>query len=605
MLTGSPQASLPFISIVITSYNYGHYLHDAIESALSQDYPCFEVVVTDNASTDDSWQIISSFSSNERLRTHRHESNIGAKANYDFGFDLARGDYVAFLSADDFFLPGHIRRLSEMVVRRPDVDLPYTDYITIDESGRISRRVPHPGSLPASYVDMRNEFAELFAHGPYHNFGTTMLRRNLFDEVGRTVGYLTASDFEFLVRLARLGRKFSYVDVPSIVFRNHSASMSGEAFVRSGSQVLDYLSIFEEHALPEMPRLRGYERAIGRHLDWRLANAARYPEAQQVARDNQPRILAIRDALEKNVRDRRIVKRPSSPRISVIVPTVDRLALLDDALRSIAGQDCDDWEIVIVGDAGTDLQPYLEHLDFYSRIRYVRLTKKVGIGAARNLGARLARAEIVCFLDDDDILGPTHLSSLSTTIQAGADVAYVGASLQIDDYDEATVLPRKVLARNIRAFADGSDAATLLEVANTVPLCAAALRRQCIDQTGGFGGLPLLESWEFLLRMKRAYGMRFVDAPGTHVSQRLWLRGQLLGANINSYPAAMQAVYTQHVTSDPHVARLRERHAEGVLTALRTTTHAALGEIEGATTFATTLSGCKVKVISGATTHGT
>ena len=593
----------PLISVIVTSYNYGRYLEAAIQSAVSQDYPNLELIVTDNASTDDSWEIVQRFAGSARMRAFRQPENIGARANYDFGLAQARGEFIAYLSADDYLLPGHFSRLADLLARHPDVDLPYTDYITVLENGEICRRVPHPGSLNADYVGMRNEFAELLAFGPYQCLGTVMFRRTLLDEVGPYDTELLADDFEFFVRLAKLGRKFAYINTPSIAFREHPASLSGEKFVREGLQVHDYVQIFETHALPEMWRLRGYERAIGRHLDWRINNALRFPEGRGAVERLSQRIAVIREALSRSAENRIIRRRSQEPRVSVVIPTTERLALLDQTLDSVVAQDAD-LEIVVVSDAGMDLGPYLEARLLGDRLRFVHLTKKVGVAAARNAGARVARAEIVCFLDDDDLLGPQQLSRLCDAVEQGNMLAYCTATLLVDDYDDGVLAPRRILARAVRAFL-AEDAAAMLEAANSIPLGAVAMRRQCLDEAGEFNtSIPVLEAWELLLRMKRTYGMKVVPVEGPQISQRVLLRGQILGQNAAQYPAGLETVYNLHRTADVQTADLRRRHAANILGALRSVTPAELGSVDGAANFARTFSGYALSAGEGKSAYG-
>lgn len=95
----------PLVSIVVNNYNYSAYLEQAIDSALSQDYSSFEVIVVDDGSTDDSRDVISRFGA--RIITVLKE-NGGQASAFNAGFNVARGSHILFLDADDVLLPGAV-----------------------------------------------------------------------------------------------------------------------------------------------------------------------------------------------------------------------------------------------------------------------------------------------------------------------------------------------------------------------------------------------------------------------------------------------------------------------------------------------------------------
>ncbi len=99
----------PTFSIVITSYNYGLYLASAIESVLIQKRPDVEILLIDDASTDDTPQIAQKYL--DQLRYVRNEFNLGAAGAWAVGLEIAKGKYLIKLDADDELLPGHLDAL--------------------------------------------------------------------------------------------------------------------------------------------------------------------------------------------------------------------------------------------------------------------------------------------------------------------------------------------------------------------------------------------------------------------------------------------------------------------------------------------------------------
>lgn len=92
----------PFVSICIPNYNKGQYIGDMIQSVLDQTYTNFELIIVDNASTDNSMDVINSFN-DPRIRVYRNDTNIGGTENGNKCFEYAKGDYIAIFHSDDLY----------------------------------------------------------------------------------------------------------------------------------------------------------------------------------------------------------------------------------------------------------------------------------------------------------------------------------------------------------------------------------------------------------------------------------------------------------------------------------------------------------------------
>ena len=140
--------SAPFISVLITTYNYGRFVEESIESVLSQDYPAErrEVVVVDDGSMDDTAERVKKYKG--RIRYFR-KANGGQASALNLGFAEARGEIVCLLDADDYFLPGKLARVAEAFGRDPALGMFYHPFLEFDtETGerRISRFLLVSGS---------------------------------------------------------------------------------------------------------------------------------------------------------------------------------------------------------------------------------------------------------------------------------------------------------------------------------------------------------------------------------------------------------------------------------------------------------------------------
>jgi glycosyltransferase involved in cell wall biosynthesis len=123
----------PLVTVLITCYNYGDYVGEAIESALSQTYERVEVVVVDDGSRDHSRDVIGSYG--DRV-TAVYKENGGQASGWNAGFVRGRGSIVQFLDADDILLPDTIERVVRAFRAHPDAALVQFRLEVADQSGR-------------------------------------------------------------------------------------------------------------------------------------------------------------------------------------------------------------------------------------------------------------------------------------------------------------------------------------------------------------------------------------------------------------------------------------------------------------------------------------
>lgn len=121
-----PLLRRPVVSVVVPCYNYGRFLPEAAASALSQDGVDVEVIVVDDASTDDSLAVARQLASADpRITVVAHSSNQGHIATYNDGLSRAAGKYVTLVSADDLVAPGALARAAALMEANPRVGLVY------------------------------------------------------------------------------------------------------------------------------------------------------------------------------------------------------------------------------------------------------------------------------------------------------------------------------------------------------------------------------------------------------------------------------------------------------------------------------------------------
>jgi glycosyltransferase involved in cell wall biosynthesis len=142
-VTASPGATAPKVSVVVPIYNQLDFIRETIESALAQDHPNLELVLSDDGSTDGTTEILREYAEREpeRVRLVASAENTGIAGAFNRALDAHTGDYIAWLGGDDVMLPGKLSRQIALLESQPDAIGCCTDAEVFDSaSGRIYGR---------------------------------------------------------------------------------------------------------------------------------------------------------------------------------------------------------------------------------------------------------------------------------------------------------------------------------------------------------------------------------------------------------------------------------------------------------------------------------
>ena len=192
----------PLVSIVIPCHNAERWVADAIESALSQTHTATEVIVVDDGSTDGSRQIIRSFGERIKLKFIDHQ---GAAHARNKGVEMASGEFIQFLDADDILFPHCVTRKIEVALNE-NADVVY--------SGGFFFNLEANAGTYESHAPSRIDLPGLIAHIIRSSLVTTILlcRKDSLGKIGGFDEELTnGQEHELLLRLALTGAKFTYV----------------------------------------------------------------------------------------------------------------------------------------------------------------------------------------------------------------------------------------------------------------------------------------------------------------------------------------------------------------------------------------------------------
>jgi glycosyltransferase involved in cell wall biosynthesis len=204
---------VPLVSVVLPTYNGSPYLDQTIQSCLRQTYAHLELIVVDDASTDDTANQVEHYGGSDvRVRLIRHKTNRGLPAALNTGFSFAQGEYYTWISDDNCFRPEALAQMVAVLKCNPMVDVVYSDYSIIDESGRCVERVV-VGEPEILLVGN--------AVGP-----SFLYRSKVQEQTGHySESLFLAEDYDFWLRASKSFR-FEPLHKDLYLYRRHNASLT-------------------------------------------------------------------------------------------------------------------------------------------------------------------------------------------------------------------------------------------------------------------------------------------------------------------------------------------------------------------------------------------
>ncbi|TXH31566.1 MAG: glycosyltransferase family 2 protein [Burkholderiaceae bacterium] len=211
----------PTLSILIPTYNYGHYIEKAIHSVLKQDFQDFELIISNNCSEDDTQDRVARIADQDnRIKLYKQPYNLGMVGNWNWCLNAARGEFILFLFADDYLLTNHT--LSSLIS-----PLSSANGLSMCAAGRMivsasekplhkARDLEEGGVIKGSTVIRRC----LVENGNLIGEPSAVMFRRKYANRGFRSDYRQLVDLEMWFHLAEQGDLF-FIDKPLVAFRNH------------------------------------------------------------------------------------------------------------------------------------------------------------------------------------------------------------------------------------------------------------------------------------------------------------------------------------------------------------------------------------------------
>jgi GT2 family glycosyltransferase/tRNA A-37 threonylcarbamoyl transferase component Bud32 len=197
------------------------------------------------------------------------------------------------------------------------------------------------------------------------------------------------------------------------------------------------------------------------------------------------------------------------PLVSVIVPTFNRPGTLIEAVKSVLNQTYRNLEVIVVNDAGADVENLVTYLNQDGRVTYIKHGKNRGLAASRNTGIGAARGKYIAYLDDDDRFYPQHVETLVRFLEGSEfRAAYTDAHRAHQELVDGTYVTKEKTIPYSYDF----DPLRIL-VCNYFPVLCMMHERACLEEAGIFDEtLTTHEDWDLWIRISRKF-------PFAHIKQ--------------------------------------------------------------------------------------
>ncbi|MBZ0245314.1 MAG: glycosyltransferase [Cyclobacteriaceae bacterium] len=227
--------SSPLVSVICLCYNHARYVVEAMQSVIGQTYPAVELIVVDDASTDNSVEVIKRFvKGKEQIKFISLEQNVGNCAAFNKGLELSSGAYIIDLAADDVLFPTRIEEGVKAFDRvQDDFGVQFSDAQLIDDVGNLIGF--HSDKYPHDNIPQGDIYRELIAR--YFILSPTMLiKRKVLELLNGYDEQLAYEDFDFWIRSSR-HFKYLYIPKPLVKRRVLNDAMNSKQFVRGSGQL--------------------------------------------------------------------------------------------------------------------------------------------------------------------------------------------------------------------------------------------------------------------------------------------------------------------------------------------------------------------------------
>lgn len=208
----------PIVSIGLFTRNGAKTIRRTLDSLLTQTFPEFELIISDNVSTDDTPRICKGYATKDsRIRYIRQEKSLSAAENQTFVLRTSRGEYFMWASDDDIWAPSFIEVLLEKLKNNPEYDVAMGSYDLLWSNGNLKYKVVFRGDLDMTQKTHEEIFKKMIFDAPVHVFIYGLYRRNFLLQIMRRFPSCARPDRVLMCEVALASRFYSVE--PTLFFK--------------------------------------------------------------------------------------------------------------------------------------------------------------------------------------------------------------------------------------------------------------------------------------------------------------------------------------------------------------------------------------------------
>ncbi len=214
---------MAFVTICLPVFNAARYLREAMDGILAQTYSDWHLIISDNASTDGSWEIASSFR-DPRISLFRHATNIGGGPNFQSVMSRVTTPLFCFHAGDDYFLPQHLERRVRLINAQPSVSFAHGAMNVIDADGAFLGIYREP----LAELEPRESLAPRFLQSNPVNVAGAVIRTEAVRKMGFALDlrYPLLFDWHLFMTLTLQSTGTAYDELPTAAYRLHAQSVA-------------------------------------------------------------------------------------------------------------------------------------------------------------------------------------------------------------------------------------------------------------------------------------------------------------------------------------------------------------------------------------------